>query len=103
MPDLVGQAHGLPGIWAEAGEGGPFQEDVGVPEEQVHQGVEGDGADPVGADGPGSAGGLLGEVVMAGRLAASDFSGVVSSPGKPRRYMGERSLLQFRNDSQVRA
>ncbi len=41
---LVGDVRALSPFWPEAREDGPLEEEVRVPEVQVHQGVEVDGA-----------------------------------------------------------
>jgi len=62
--DLVRHPHGLPAVRAKASKGGALEEEVGIPEAAVHQSVEVDGADLVGADGKGRAGGLADVIVM---------------------------------------
>ncbi len=65
--DLIGHVHGLPGIRAQAGQGGSFYEEVSVPDVHVHQEVEVDRANLVGADGQGLGRDLSGVVVYGWR------------------------------------
>jgi hypothetical protein len=61
--DLVGHPHALPAVWAEAGDDGAVEAEVGIPEVLVHHGVEVDGTDLVRTDRQGLGWGPWGVVV----------------------------------------